>query len=232
MTNKEAAVGATKSTTNPIKRLYEWMLGWAETPHGTTALVCISFLESSMFPIPPDVLLIALVLGSPTRWWRLALYCTLASVAGGIVGYGIGVFAWSTLGIWIVESLAHMELTTVDGRPDIALPAILDSLKPTLGGEYLFQLYDKWNAWIVLIFGLTPLPYKLVTVTAGVAKVNLPIFIGASFVSRAIRFFAVAYILRLLGEPAKAFIDKHFNVLSILFVILLIGGFAIIKLLF
>ena len=229
----EADSTATPKSANPIKKLYDWMLSWAETPYGTTALVIISFLESSMFPIPPDVLLIALVLGSPTRWFKLAFYCTVASVAGGVLGYGIGAFAWSTMGIWIVENIAHVSLTEVDGRLDIPLPAYLvTNFKENLGGDYLFQVYDKWNSWIVLVFGLTPLPYKLVTITAGVAKVNLPIFIATSVVARALRFFMVAYLLRLLGEPAKDFIDKHFNKLSIAFVVLLIGGFAVLKLLF
>ena len=99
----------------------------------------------------------------------------------------------------------------------------------SLGGEYLFQVYDKWNAWIVGIFGLTPLPYKLVTITAGVAKINLGIFILTSIVARGFRFFLVAFILKLVGEPAKEFIDKYFNLLTIVFVALLIGGFAIVK---
>lgn len=218
------------SQENPIKRLYNWVLHWADTPHGITALVIISFVESSFFPIPPDILLIALVLGAPTKWWRIALYCTIASVAGGLLGYGIGAFAWQSVGVWIVENITHKELVIVDGRPDIALPAYLvNHFRESLGGSYLFQVYDHWNAWIVFIFGLTPLPYKLVTITAGVARVDLAVFMLASVLARALRFFAVAYILRLIGEPAKEFIEKHFNLLTILFVVLLVGGFAVIK---
>ena len=217
--------------TNPIKRLYNWVLHWADTPYGLLALAIISFMESSFFPIPPDVLLIALVLGAPTKWWRIATVCTIASVAGGMVGYGIGVFAWESAGIWIVENITHKELTVVNGRADIPLPAYLvNSFKESLGGAYLFEVYDHWNSWIVFVFGLTPLPYKLVTITAGVARVDFGIFILASIGARALRFFAVAYILRLIGEPAKVFIEKHFNILTIVFVVLLIGSFMVVKL--
>lgn len=207
------------------RRMYNWVLSWADSRHGLAALIVLSFAESSFFPIPPDVLLIALVLGCSTKWWRFALWCTVASVVGGIAGYGIGVFLWDSVGKWIVEHIAHMQLVMVDGRADIALPSYLTRF----GGDYLFQIYDKWNAWIVFIFGFTPLPYKLVTITAGVARVNLPVFIVASAVGRAIRFFAVALILRLWGDHARRFIDRYFNLLCLLFVVLLIGGFAVLK---
>lgn len=231
--NQTSTTPATPSANaNFVRRLYNWMLHWADTPYGLTALAILSFAESSVFPIPPDILLIALVLGAPTKWWRIAAVCTIASVVGGLFGYGIGMFFWQSVGTWIVENIAHMELVAVDGRMDIALPAYLvDNFANELGGAYLFQVYDAWNAWIVFVFGLTPLPYKLITVTAGVAQVNVGIFILASIASRALRFFAVAYILKLIGEPAKEFIEKHFNLLTIAFVVLLVGGFAAIKLL-
>jgi len=213
------------------RRMYDWVLNWANTPYGLTALVIISFTESSFFPIPPDILLMPLVLAAPRKWWKIALLCTVASVLGGIFGYGIGVFAWESAGKWIVEGLLGVTLTQVDGRMDIALPIYLvENFEALLGGAYMFQVYDTWNAWIVGIFGLTPLPYKLVTVTAGVARVDLMVFILASIVARGFRFFTVALILSWIGEPAKAFIDKHFNLLTIGFVLLLIGGFAVIKL--
>ena len=216
-----------------VRRLYDWMLHWADSKYGLLALVVLSFAESSFFPIPPDVLLIALVLGATSRWYKYAFWCTLASVAGGLAGYGIGVFAWDTMGRWIVENVAHMTLVDVDGRLDIALPSyLISSMGSSLGGEYLFQVYDHWNAWIVFIFGLTPLPYKLTTITAGVAKVNLPIFLMASVLARACRFFVVAWLLHKWGEPAKQFIDRYFNLLCISFVVLLIGGFALLKLFF
>ena len=213
-----------------IRRLYDWVLAWAETPYGLIALVVLAFMESSFFPIPPDVLLMALVLAQPKRWWVVALATTAASVVGGIFGYGIGYFAWDSIGKYIVENIMHVTLVDVNGRADIHLPAyMVKTFGDSLGGEYLFQVYDKWNAWIVGIFGLTPLPYKLVTITAGVAKINLGIFILTSIVARGFRFFLVAFILKLVGEPAKEFIDKYFNLLTIVFVALLIGGFAIVK---
>jgi membrane protein DedA with SNARE-associated domain len=122
-------------------------------------------------------------------------------------------------------------LVPVDGRNDIALPSyIIETLGDGLGGEYLFQVYDKWNAWVVYIFGLTPLPYKLITITAGVAKVNLIIFTLTSIAARATRFFLVAWILKKWGGRATHFIDRYFNLLCIAFVVLLAGGFALIKL--
>jgi membrane protein YqaA with SNARE-associated domain len=211
--------------------IYFWTLHWAYTPYGIPALICISFAESSFFPLPPDILLIPLVIAAPAKWWRIALYCTLASVVGGLAGYGIGVFAWETAGRWIVENVAHVQLVAVEGRSDIALPTyIVDTLGPGLGGQYLFQVYDKWNAWVVYIFGLTPLPYKLITITAGVAKVNLFVFTLTSVAARATRFFVVAWMLKKWGRKATHFIDRYFNLLCIVFVLLLIGGFAVVKL--
>jgi membrane protein YqaA with SNARE-associated domain len=220
-----------KKRSGPIRRLYDWMLSWADSRYGLHALIVLSFAESSFFPIPPDVLLIALVLGASTRWYKFAFWCTLASVVGGVAGYGIGVFGWETIGQWIVQHIAHMDLTEVNGRLDIALPAYLVSgMGSSLGGEYLFQVYDHWNAWIVFVFGLTPLPYKLVTITAGVARVNLPVFLVASILSRALRFFLVAWILSKWGDTARRFIDRYFNLLTIAFIVLLVGGFLVLKL--
>lgn len=214
-----------------IRRLYDWVLHWADTPYGLPALVIMSFAESSFFPIPPDVLLIALVLGATKKWWRYALWCSVASVAGGMAGYLIGVIAWETVGQWIVENIVHMQLVVnpaMGGALDIPLPEYLH----WLGGDYLFEVYDRWNAWIVFIFGLTPLPYKLVTITAGVARVNFPVFVLASAASRSLRFFVVSALLWRFGPLAKDIIDKYFDKLAILFVLLLIGGFAVLKFLF
>jgi membrane protein YqaA with SNARE-associated domain len=211
------------------RKLYNWVLHWAETPYGLPALVIISFTESSFFPLPPDILLIPLVLGKTSKWLRIALWCTIASVLGGMLGYAIGVFAWETIGKWIVENIAHVNLIMVDNRLDIALPGYLtDNFGDKLGGKYLFQVYDKWNAWIVFAFGLTPLPYKLITITAGVAKVNLPIFILTSIAARACRFFMVAWILKTWGPKAKEFIDRYFNILCCLVLVMLIGGFVLV----
>ncbi len=118
-----------------LRRLYDWMLSWADSKYGLLALIVLSFAESSFFPIPPDVLLIALVLGATSRWYMYAVWCTLASVAGGLAGYGIGVFAWDTMGRWIVENVVHMTLVDVDGRLDIALPSyLISAMGNALGG--------------------------------------------------------------------------------------------------
>lgn len=213
---------------SPLRRLYAWVLHWGETPYGVPALVCLAFAESSFFPIPPDLLLIPLVLGALHKWRLLALWCTISSVLGGLAGYGIGMFAWETAGIWIFENVAHVDLVLVDGRLDIELPPYLITFADTLGGKHLFHVYDRWNAWIVLVFGLTPLPYKIVTITAGVAQVNLTTFLLASVTARGLRFFTVAWILSRWGKPAKVFIERYFNILAIIFIVLLTGGLLLV----
>lgn len=229
--NNGVTAGAKGGIRDLHKRMYDWVLKWAETPYGLLALCVMAFIESSVFPIPPDVLLIALVLATPKKWYYIAAWTTVASVLGGLVGYGIGYSLWETLGQWIVQSLVGIQLVEVDGRLDLALPSYMAKhFGEVLGGQYIFQVYDKWNAWVVFIFGLTPLPYKLVTVTAGMAQLDLGVFTMASVLARGTRFFMVALFLRVVGEPAKEFIDKNFNLLSILFVLLLIGGFLVIKL--
>lgn len=228
----DAAVDAPLPKKGYVRRLYDWVLHWSETPYALPALFMISFAESSFFPIPPDVLLFALVLGATTRWWRYAAWCTVASVLGGMAGYAIGLVAWETVGVFIVENIVHVELTNVNGRADIALPAYLTAyFGPALGGDYLFQVYDKWNAWIVFIFGLTPLPYKLVTVSAGVARIDFWIFVLASILSRGLRFFMVAWIIGKFGEQAKSLVDRYFGLAATAFVVLLVAGFVLVKVL-
>ena len=213
------------------RRFYNWVLSWAETRYGLPALILIAFMESSFFPIPPDILLIPLVLGAPKLWARLAAWCTVSSVIGGLLGYCIGAFAWQTVGLWIIENIAHVHLLAVNGRLDIPLPPyLIHMLGDSLGGEYLFQVYDHWNAWIVFVFGLTPLPYKLVTITAGVAQVDLGVFMLTSVAARALRFFCVAWILQKWGEQAKFFVDRYFNLLCLVFVVLLVAGFVVVSL--
>ena len=180
------------------------------------------FGESSFFPIPPDILLILLVLGASERWLRFALGTTLASVLGGLAGYAIGFFAWQTLGRWLIAHLMHIELVLVDGREDVQRPAYLEKLLDTQP-VYLFQTFDNWNAWIVFAFGLVPLPYKLITI----AQVNIAVFVLASTLSRGLRFTVLAFLIYRLGPPAKTYIDRHFNVLAIAFTVLLLGGFAL-----
>ena len=214
-----------------LRRLYDWVLGWADTRWGMPALLVIAFCESSFFPIPPDVLLLPLVLGASERWFIFAAGTTLASVLGGLAGYAIGYFAWQTLGRWLIVNVMHIDLVQVAEREDVQLPAYFENL---LGMQpaYLFQTFDTWNAWIVFAFGLTPLPYKLITIAAGFAQVNLLVFVLASAVSRGLRFFVLAFLLHKLGPPAQVFIDRHFNLLAIIFTVLLCGGFIVIGWLF
>lgn len=224
----ENQTGQTKR--NIVRKLYDWVLNWAKTPYGILALFCISFVESSFFPIPPDVLLIALAVASPTRWKWIAAVCTIGSVLGGLFGYLIGYLAWDSIGVPVLEYVAHVNFVEHNGRMDLLLPSYLtQNIGQQLGGNYLFEAYDRWNAWIVFIFGLTPLPYKIVTITAGVAQVNIPVFVFASIFARALRFFTVAWIISRWGDKAKVFIEKYFNTLATIFVIMLILGFVVIK---
>ena len=166
---------------NPLRQIYNWTLSLAERKFSGLWLGLLSFAEASFFPIPPDVLLVALAVATPFKWKRIAFLCTFGSVLGGLFGYLIGFLAWDSIGVPVLTNVAHVNFVEHGGRLDIALPAYLtDNFYDSLGGKYLFEVYDKWNSWIVFIFGLTPLPYKLVTITAGVAKVHIPVFVIAS----------------------------------------------------
>ncbi len=190
------------------RRLYDWVLHWAQTPYGAPALFFLSFAESSFFPIPPDVLLIALILGARTKWWRLALNCTIASVLGGLLGYLIGMTLMDTVGQRII-AFYHAE-------------------------KYFEQVtvwYQKYDFWIVFAAAFSPIPYKVFTIASGAFEMNVFGFALVSFVGRGMRFFLVAALLYIFGPPVQRFIDRYFNLLCIAFVILLIGGFAVIKLL-
>ncbi|MEZ4464466.1 MAG: YqaA family protein [bacterium] len=201
-------MNTTSTRPNAIRRLYDWVLRWAWTPHGQIALAVLSFAEASFFPIPPDVLLIALVLGARERWLRLALICSVASIAGGLAGYAIGWGLWAAVDQWFY--------------------AYVPGFTPEKFGK-VADLYREWDFWVVFVAGFTPIPYKIITITAGVFSLNLPMFIVASAVSRSARFFLVAWLLHRYGEPIKGFIDRRFNLLAIAFTVLLIGGFVLIK---
>lgn len=192
------------------RRLYDWVLHWAKTPYGGWALFCLAFAESSFFPVPPDVLLAPLTLGAPKKWFRFALACSVASVLGGILGYMIGLFLWDAIGGWVFAHFSWAGITPVNF-------------------EKFQNWYDKYDFWIVFTCGFTPLPYKVCTISAGVAKIYFIGFIIASAISRSARFFMVAYLFGRFGPKAEPFIDKYFNWLCAAFVALLIGGFLIIK---
>lgn len=191
-----------------LKKTYDWVLHWSETPHGSIALFLIAFIESSFFPVPPDVLLIALALGSPSKSFRFALVCSMGSVLGGMFGYYIGA-----------------ALFDIVGRPILVFYHAMERF------EEVRKLYDAYGVWIVGIAGFTPIPYKVFTIASGVFSMNFPLFVLVSFFSRGARFFIVGALIGKFGPAIKLFIDKYFNVLSIVFVIILLLGFAAVKLL-
>lgn len=191
---------------NIVRRLYDWVLRWADTPYGLPALFVLSFTESSFFPIPPDVLLIALALAAPTKGFRYAMWCTIGSVLGGMFGYLLGFALWSS-----VEPLV--------------IPAVFSAAL----FEKATTMYDDWGALIVFTAAFSPIPYKVFTVAGGVAQINFAAFVGASIVGRGARFYLVAWVIRRYGDAAKDFIDRYFNLVTIAFTILLVGAFVLLK---
>jgi len=189
-----------------VRRLYERILAIAAGPNALTALLIISFAESSFFPIPPDILLIPMILARPRDAFRLAAYCTLASVIGGLVGYAIGYFLFDTIGRPILEFYHAMDR--------------YDALKAG---------FDQWGTWIIILKGMTPIPYKLVTIASGVAHFDLWAFIGASIISRSLRFFLVAVLLWWFGDAARRFIEKRLTLATSLFAVGLVGGFVVLR---
>ena len=192
--------------TNFAKKLYNWVLSWAESPYSTYALFFLAFAESSFFPIPPDVLLIALAISKPTKAFRYAGVCTIGSLMGGVVGYMIGFYGYEAIGQPIVELYNGQE--------------IMLSIK---------EKYDMMGFWGVLIAAITPIPYKVFTISAGFFSFSFSEFILASIIGRSFRFFAVALLIWKFGPPIKSFIDRYFNLLAVLFVVLLVLGFVLIK---
>lgn len=192
-----------------LRKLYDWVLHWAETPYGSWALFLLAFVESSFFPIPPDVLLIALAISVPVRSFKFAFICSVGSILGGMVGYAIGYNFMQLVGLRILDFYG------LTGRYD------------TIG-----TLYNKYNAWAVGIAGFTPIPYKVFTIAAGAFKIDFPTFLVASAVSRSARFFLVGWLIYVFGDSIRGFIDRYFNTLAVVFVILLIGGVVLTKLVF
>ncbi|MFC1549955.1 YqaA family protein [Candidatus Neomarinimicrobiota bacterium] len=198
-----------------IRNIYDWVLKWAESPAGPAVLVIVAFSESSFFIVPPDILLIALAIGARKKSLLFAAYCSIASVAGGIFGYIIGHYIW-----WQdtnqFSGIAMFFFEHIPGFTDVLFYKVQ-------------ELYDSWNFWIIFTAGFTPIPYKIFTISAGAFDINFVMFLFASIISRSARFFLVAGLIWLYGEPIKSFIDKYFNILAILVTVLLIGGFLIIK---
>jgi len=203
-------VTETGKRSGPVRRLYDWVLHWAETPYGGPALFVLALAESSFFPIPPDPLLIALCLGAASKSLRFALIATSASVLGGMIGYGIGAGAWDLAEPWFYQYV-----------PGVSPEAF----------EQVQVQYDRWDFWAIFFAGLTPIPYKVFTLSAGVFSINFGIFVVASVLSRSLRFFVLAGLIFKFGKPIASFIDRYFNLLAWIFGILLLSGFLVIELL-
>ena len=198
-----------------IRKLYDWVLHWANTKYGAVALFILAFAESSFFPIPPDALLIALVLGSQKKAFKFAAICTVASVAGALFGYAIGHFLW-----WTPTN----EFT--------GIATFFFNNIPSFTPEAFYKIqnmYEQYDFWIIFTAGFTPIPYKIITISSGAFSINIIMFIVASVISRGARFFLVAFLIWKFGPQIKTFIDKYFNWLAIGFTVLLIGGFVAIK---
>ncbi|WP_162654755.1 YqaA family protein [Lentilitoribacter sp. Alg239-R112] len=192
-----------------IRRLYDWTMSLAATRHAEKGLASVSFLESSVFPIPPDVLLIPMVIANRDKWVRIALICTLFSVLGAFLGYFIGAFLYETIGKAVLEFY---------GKAD--------------SFDKISQWYNTHGGWGVLFAAVTPFPYKVLTIFSGATGLNLVTFAIVSIIGRAARFFLVAYLLRKFGEPIRLFIEKYLGLLFALFLILLIGGFYAVRYVF
>jgi len=201
---------------NFIKKVYDWVLNLAEKPNGNISLSILSFSEASFFPIPPDVLLIPLCLGNRRKAFVFAFLCSLFSILGAILGYYIGKLLW-----WNIPGVEYSFIanTFIQYVPGITIN----------GFNKIQALYEQWNFWIVFTAGFTPIPFKLITISAGTFNIDLFMFIIASIISRSARFFLVASLINIFGEAIRDFIENYFNYLAILFTILLLGGFILIK---
>lgn len=197
---------------NFMKRLYDWMLSWSESKWGAWALFAFAFAESSFFPIPPDVLLIALCIGATAKSFRFAAICLAGSIVGAMAGYGIGYFLWQS----------------PSGEYTALADFFFDHVFSVEAFDRVSELYNKYNFWIIFTAGFTPLPYKLFTITGGLFHIDFAMFIIASVVSRGLRFFLFAALIWKFGGPIKTFIDKYFNILAILFTVILIGSFIMV----
>lgn len=190
-----------------LRRMYDWVFALARSRHATPALAVVSFAESSFFPIPPDVMLCPMILARPERAYFYAGVCTLASVLGGILGYAIGYYL-TDVGLAVLRLMGHAD-----------------------GLEYFRTWFADWGLWVILIKGLTPIPYKLVTIASGLAGFSFPVFMAASVVTRGGRFFLEAWILKKFGPTMLAVVEKRLALFSIIGVILVVAVIAAVKLL-
>ena len=189
-----------------IRPLYDWTLRLADSPNALVALGVISFIESSFFPIPPDILMIPMIIARPSRAWLIATVALVTSVLGGLFGYFIGAVLFDTV-----------------GQP------ILDFYGKAQAGEVFAQKFNEYGAWAVLMAGVTPFPFKVITIMSGWTGLSLPVFIVASIVARGLRFFVVAGLLWQFGAPIRDFIERRLGLMFTLFMVILIGGFFLVK---
>ncbi len=189
-----------------LQRLYDRIMALAAHRHALWGLAGVSFVESSVFPIPPDVMLIPMVLAERRRAWTIAAVCTIASVLGGLLGYLIGFALWEAV-----------------GAPLVALYGYEDKFATFTGH------YNEWGAWIVFAAGITPFPYKVITIASGVAHLDVVVFVVASVLARGIRFYFEAGLLYAFGEPIRGFIERNLALLTVIFTVLLFAGFLVIE---
>lgn len=200
---------------NPIKLTYDWVISLSESNHGRVSLALISFCEAIFFPIPPDILLIPLCLGRGKRIFSFFMICSVSSILGGIAGYLLGQSIWwSSPGQF--SSIAYLFFKFIPGFSETGFYSIKSQ----------YELYDFW---IIFTAGFTPIPYKLFTISAGAFHISFPMFIIASGISRSLRFLILSFLLYKYGENIREFIERYFNILAVIFTVLLIGGFFIIK---
>jgi membrane protein YqaA with SNARE-associated domain len=184
-----------------LRRLYDWCLAAAHKPRAMWLMGAVSFAESSFFPVPPDVMLIPMALARPERAYVMAFWCTLTSVAGGVLGYAIGALLYDSVGLWLIQLYGYGDKV-----------------------EAFREAYAQWGAWIILLKGLTPIPYKIVTITSGFAGYNLGLFILFSVITRGARFFVLAFLLHRYGESARHIIEKRLGLWVLLGAIVLVIG--------
>lgn len=189
-----------------LRRLYDWTMTASARPNAMRTLAAVAFAESSFFPIPPDAMIIPMVLARPDRAWRVAFVATVGSVVGGIVGYAIGYYFFATIGLKLID---------------------LYGLQA--GFAQFRHAYAEYGLWIILIKGLTPIPYKLVTIASGAAAFNFTLFLLASILTRGARFLLVAALLKQFGPPIRDFIERRLTLVTTAFLVALVGGFVVIK---
>lgn len=190
-----------------FRGLYDWTLRLANHRHAIRSMAAVSFAESSFFPIPPDVMLVPMILARRDQAWLIATVCTITSVAGGIFGYAIGYFLYDSVGQWLINVYGLQE-----------------------GALEFRSWYAEWGAAIILVKGLTPIPFKLVTIASGLAAFNFPLFVVTALVTRGARFFIIAALLKRYGAPIQEFIERRLNLVGMAFLLALAGGFAVVAL--